>query len=249
MEQKIVVIDAGHGGTDPGAVSGSAYEKTRTLQIALELRRQLQACGIQVVMTRTGDSNPTLGQRTAIEQAAKADCCISCHMDAAAASASGMSIWIHSNANQAIVFWAQDTLTRLKAVGFTSNRAQEICKGYRGNSTLDYAWNRDTRSPSMLIEFGFLTNPANLKEFDSKYPQYAAAVTQAVCAFLQVSEPQQTPTQPTPIQPSQPDTPQGDTQQTKRYYVQIGVFEKMENAQSYAAQAQKDGYQTVIKYQ
>jgi N-acetylmuramoyl-L-alanine amidase len=50
-----VVVDAGHGGTDPGTNSGGVVEKTVTLAIARDLQRELEARGIDVVMTRTSD--------------------------------------------------------------------------------------------------------------------------------------------------------------------------------------------------
>ncbi|MEG1870057.1 MAG: N-acetylmuramoyl-L-alanine amidase, partial [Oscillospiraceae bacterium] len=121
-----------------------------------------------------------------MEVVSNAACCISCHMDAGKATASGMTIWLHSNAPKRYVDWSQDVLDELKRVGFTSNRSTEINKGYRGDPNTNYAWNRQTRSPSMLLELGFITNAANLKEFDENYKDYAQAVVNATCRFIGV---------------------------------------------------------------
>src|SRR6266545_4284067 len=56
-----VAIDAGHGGPDPGAVRGTAYEKTANLGIALKLRAMLRGAGVNVVMTRTSDTRVNRG--------------------------------------------------------------------------------------------------------------------------------------------------------------------------------------------
>jgi N-acetylmuramoyl-L-alanine amidase len=59
-----VVLDAGHGGTDPGAHGASgAIEKDLTLQYAEVARAELQARGYRVVMTRTGDEDPSFDDR------------------------------------------------------------------------------------------------------------------------------------------------------------------------------------------
>lgn len=61
-----VVLDAGHGGHDAGAVSAFAREKDCNLSLALKVRAKLQAKGFRVVMTRNGDFFLTLGQRVEI---------------------------------------------------------------------------------------------------------------------------------------------------------------------------------------
>lgn len=79
----VIMIDAGHGGQDPGAISVSgAYEKNITLDSALELRRQLQATGrYRVLMTRSDDRFIPLRERVAIARGAQADLFISIHAD------------------------------------------------------------------------------------------------------------------------------------------------------------------------
>jgi len=56
-----VAIDPGHGGPDPGAVRGSAYEKNANLGIAMRLRAMLLGAGVNVVMTRTSDTRVNRG--------------------------------------------------------------------------------------------------------------------------------------------------------------------------------------------
>ena len=192
-----VVIDPGHGGSDPGAVSGAAQEKDLVLRFSKLLAKELEARGLTALLTRDTDVTLSLASRTAIERAAKAACCVSCHMDAGPVSASGMTVWLHSQAPASYEEWAKDTLRELRKVGFTTNRAVEVNRGYRGNPKVNYAWNRDTVSPSMLLELGFVTNPDNLREMEEKGTGYAQAVARAICHFLGVEDrPQDKPSEP-----------------------------------------------------
>ncbi len=82
----IVLIDAGHGGTDPGApsVSGEIAEKQLTLQLARELRVALARNGrVRVALTRDGDTYLTLGQRAMLARRLGASLYVSLHMDSA----------------------------------------------------------------------------------------------------------------------------------------------------------------------
>jgi N-acetylmuramoyl-L-alanine amidase len=93
----LVVIDAGHGGHDPGAISpvSGKREKDIALSIAVKVRDQLIASGrVRVAMTREDDRFLVLRERSAIARALKADLFISVHADSAPAdTASGATIY------------------------------------------------------------------------------------------------------------------------------------------------------------
>tara|TARA_R110002073_G_scaffold76656_37_gene186140 strand:+ start:822 stop:2102 length:1281 start_codon:yes stop_codon:yes gene_type:complete len=100
-ERRVIVLDAGHGGRDPGAtgISGTR-EATVTLEAALELRRQLEATGrYEIIMTRSDDSYPSLEERVRIASAAHADLFISLHADSAGpnSTARGASVYTLSD--------------------------------------------------------------------------------------------------------------------------------------------------------
>jgi len=83
----IVVIDAGHGGRDPGAtsVSGQVQEKQLTLALANALRDELVKRGrVRVAMTRDGDRYLTLDERAAVARRLNAATFVSIHIDSAA---------------------------------------------------------------------------------------------------------------------------------------------------------------------
>jgi N-acetylmuramoyl-L-alanine amidase len=81
---RTVVVDAGHGGEDPGATGvRGEREKLVTLRIARALRPKLEARGLRVVMTREDDRTLSLEERTAIAEGARGDLFLSIHANAA----------------------------------------------------------------------------------------------------------------------------------------------------------------------
>lgn len=84
-ERPLIVIDAGHGGNDPGASGASAQEKQVTLAAALALKAELEKNGrYRVRLTRTDDRYVDLYRRVSIARQADADLFISLHADAGA---------------------------------------------------------------------------------------------------------------------------------------------------------------------
>jgi N-acetylmuramoyl-L-alanine amidase len=96
LSRPLVVIDAGHGGKDPGAGAGLLKEKSLTLALALALRDELLAKGgVRVALTRDDDSYVLLPERSAIARRLDADLFISIHADSTDGdgSASGATIY------------------------------------------------------------------------------------------------------------------------------------------------------------
>ncbi|HEX6978525.1 MAG TPA: N-acetylmuramoyl-L-alanine amidase [Alphaproteobacteria bacterium] len=94
--KRVVAVDAGHGGVDPGAVgTRGTYEKDITLAVARELRRQLERTGrYRVVMTRDDDIFVRLRDRVARARAANAELFVSIHADSSATSSTrGASVY------------------------------------------------------------------------------------------------------------------------------------------------------------
>lgn len=97
----VIVLDAGHGGKDPGTTGTTGiHEKSVVLATALETKRQLQAKGYTVHMTRSGDNFIKLAERRAVAQRTKADLFISIHANASASPASqGVDVYVWGKAN------------------------------------------------------------------------------------------------------------------------------------------------------
>ncbi|AMV72053.1 hypothetical protein JCM30471_05540 [Desulfuromonas carbonis] len=117
-----IVVDAGHGGKDPGAVGpGGSLEKDVTLALARELARRLEKdLGCEVVMTRDGDVFLPLEERTAIANKVGADLFISLHANASTkGSVYGIETYYlnFSKNDQAVAVAARENGTSLKQVG------------------------------------------------------------------------------------------------------------------------------------
>lgn len=82
LEIQTVVLDAGHGGRDPGAIGvNGAYEKDVALDVAVRLKDRLERHGLRVLMTRTGDVKVPLSERAAYANTHQADLFISVHVN------------------------------------------------------------------------------------------------------------------------------------------------------------------------
>ena len=93
----LVVIDAGHGGKDPGAGSGAVKEKTLTLALALALRDELvKQGGVRVALTRSDDTYVLLDERPTIARRMGADLFISIHADSTDGDGSAMGATVYT---------------------------------------------------------------------------------------------------------------------------------------------------------
>jgi N-acetylmuramoyl-L-alanine amidase len=148
-QTRTVVIDAGHGGFDRGGVPGQRIsEKDKTLDVALRLRRILQADGTRVVMTRDSDVFIPLGTRTAIANANRNAVFVSIHFNCASrGGANGIETYYYRSDSAAL---AASIHRNVVAGAPTENRGIRR----RGFFVL-----RRTAIPSVLVECGFLTNP------------------------------------------------------------------------------------------
>jgi N-acetylmuramoyl-L-alanine amidase len=127
--QKIIVIDPGHGGKDPGAVGYKKYrEKIVVLQIAKELKRVLKKRGYKVYMTREGDRFVRLRNRTRFANRKRADLFISIHANAIAKKSAKR---VHG---LECYFLDKSRSSRAKRVAASENKADMVDMGFYGKS-------------------------------------------------------------------------------------------------------------------
>lgn len=145
-----VVIDAGHGGHDPGGILGQKIpEKPYTLDVAFRLRAILRKAGFQTVMTRSDDSFISLPERVRIANARHNAIFVSVHFNSSIRSSGhGFETYYYAPNTQPLAARIQARLMR--TLPRTENRGVK----YRGYYVL-----RKTSIPSVLAECGFLTNP------------------------------------------------------------------------------------------
>ena len=159
-----VVIDAGHGGKDPGAISPllPLAEKEVALDVALRLGAALQRRGIQVVHTRTSDQYVGLAERAAVVGRVGAHALVSIHLNATAngnALASGAEGWHGAGERDAELAGAL-----LNGLAPALRRHGLGVRGTRSGAELTVL---RTAAPAALIELGYMTNPTDARALAS----------------------------------------------------------------------------------
>ncbi len=177
-----VVIDAGHGGDDVGAVNfdNTRYEKDDVLCVAALVKSELERYGnIKVVMTRSDDTFISLEKRCEIANDINADLFVSVHRNSADIG-NGVEIWINSENNADDALLAQKILSKFSSDTITQSRG--VKEGYRddkGNEH-NYYVNSATQMPSCLVELGFITDDSDNLLFDRYKEEYAKAIAEGI---------------------------------------------------------------------
>lgn len=174
-----VMVDAGHGGIDPGARSVLGYpEKDVTFDVAGRVAATLEASGVGVAMTRTTDVKIELDDRVAKTNAARPDLFVSVHADSSGTNpaAHGFTVYVSRNASARSLAAAQAIEGRMRQAGFTS----------LGVKRANYRVIADTDVPAVLVELGFVSNAAEaaMLHDSARRSQYAQAICAGVADFL-----------------------------------------------------------------
>lgn len=150
-----VVVDAGHGGSDTGAVSPHGFpEKSANLALARQVRHELEALGYTVVMTRDDDSFPALYDRPKVAFAHHADAFISIHYNAPPLEKDPRQMRYHT-----VYSWNPLGEKLATAIHAAMKRALDGQLEANGPLHANYAVTRNPEIPSCLIEADFITTP------------------------------------------------------------------------------------------
>lgn len=166
-----IVIDAGHGGKDAGAVNGGKYEKAVTLATAKILKSALESKGFDVILTRDTDVFLELSERCRISNQANADLFISLHCNSATnKTAQGIETWKYQGSNNPYAVNVQKRL--IEATGTKD----------RGVKDGTFYVLRGTKCKAILVEMGFISHDEeSVKLFKTYYQTtIAKAITQGV---------------------------------------------------------------------
>ena len=173
----VVCIDAGHGGTDSGAINNNRYEKDDTLKIAKLIEEYLNNEGIKTVMTRTNDTYVSLRERCKIANKKRADLFISIHRNSAE-QGNGVEIWTNSKKKQEDIELSNAILENLQSIGIQTNRG--IKSGSTAGENTNYYVLNNTNMTSCLIELGFITDNVDNNLFDENIENYAKAIAEGI---------------------------------------------------------------------
>ncbi|MDI2589775.1 SH3 domain-containing protein [Psychrobacillus sp. NEAU-3TGS] len=167
---KKIILDAGHGAKDPGAVGPNGKrEKDVVLATAKALQAELEAAGAEVVLTRSTDVFLELKQRTDIANKSDYDAFISLHADAFNASSKGTTTYYNATVN----FNGPRSLTLAKSI--QSDLVKAIGTYNRGVKEQVFYVNRMNELPSVLVELAFISNPTEEAQLASAAFQKKAA--------------------------------------------------------------------------
>ncbi|MED4136758.1 SH3 domain-containing protein [Priestia megaterium] len=149
LKDKIIVVDAGHGGYDPGTSGGSSIEKNLALTTAKLVASRLANAGANVFMTRSNDTFISLSGRVDVSEAKHADAFISIHYNSSTSSSANgvMSFYYNESKDKELAKYIQESMME----NVTSMKNQGVRFG-------NYYVLRENNQRAVLLELGFLSN-------------------------------------------------------------------------------------------
>ncbi|PDY48725.1 N-acetylmuramoyl-L-alanine amidase [Bacillus pseudomycoides] len=162
LSKKVIVIDPGHGGNDPGSIGpNGTREKDITLKTAKNIQKKLEEKGMTVILTREDDTFVPLKNRVAIAQNKSADLFLSIHYDGFTTNdVKGVTTYYYKGLKeQALAKMIHDHLFK------------HIQAKNRGVKSGDYYVLRENQQPSILLELGYITNPEDEERMNSQKSQ------------------------------------------------------------------------------
>jgi len=200
-----VVLDAGHGGRDRGAASPYEFEKNFVLDVARRIRDELQAAGVNVIMTRNSDTFIELSQRAELANRQKDAIFVSLHFNSAAnRAAQGFEIFcitprgapsseyenllvrdmVQEHGNEAEV---QSFVLATAIYHAMHGRSQMMDRGVKRSR---FAVLRLTKVPAVLVEGGFLSNPVDARRVASPAwrTRYSKSIAEGILAYIRLAE-------------------------------------------------------------
>lgn len=168
----LVVLDAGHGGANPGAVYSGRQEKEDVLALTLAIGRILEERGVDVYYTRTSDVYETPLRKAQEGNQMGADYFVSIHRNSSPYpnQYTGVETLVFNRYGAAAQL-AYNINSQLEQVGFVNQGVNE-----RTNLVV---LNR-TQMPAVLVEVGFINTDADNQLFDERFDEIASAIAEGI---------------------------------------------------------------------
>lgn len=175
-ETRKIIIDAGHGGAEPGAVFQGRQEKADTLRLSLAVGQILHDNGVEVAYTRVTDVYQTPFEKAEMANRWGADYFLSIHRNAmpVPGTASGTESLVYADEGEAALL-ARNINQALRGEGWNDLGVIER----PGLVVL-----RKTEMPAVLVEAGFIDNEADNQFFDTHFAETAEAIADGVLKTL-----------------------------------------------------------------
>lgn len=217
-----VVIDAGHGGADNGAIYKGRKEKDDNLRLALEVGKILSQNGVDVTYTRVDDTYDTPFEKATMGNNSGADLFLSIHRNSGPEpnTSKGVETLVFDNSGIKSVI-ANNINSNLSKMGYVNRGTTE-----RPNLVVL----KRTKMPAVLVEAGFINNDEDNKIFDENFEETAQAIATGILDTLKETN----------------MSTMENTKSKEIYRVQVGAFENLENAVLMEQRLRKQGYNTFI---
>lgn len=174
--ERTFMLDAGHGGSDSGAVYNGRLEKNDNLRITLAVGERLARSGERVLYTRTDDSTVDLTYRSTMANSAGATYFVSFHRNSASTVGRGVEVYYYTGLS------AQSTAARMAA---PVQDALVACGFHnRGVKQANFSVLRRTSMPAILVELAFINNEAENAKLDAEFDRIADAIASALLTFV-----------------------------------------------------------------
>lgn len=218
-DQRRVILDAGHGGSDPGAVYMDRREKEDVLKLTLAVGQILESQGVEVLYTRTTDVYDSPLEKAQIANRSGAELFVSIHRNAMPVPGTGSGALVLVYEDQGIpALLAENIQKNLVSAGFADLGIQER----PGIIVL-----RRTSMPAVLVEAGFIDNPSDNEFFDRSFQAIAEAIAEGILAtFAQIQK-----------------------QEPQYYQVQVGAYSSRASADRLADELKAQGFPAFLIYQ
>ncbi len=170
---KKVFLGVGHGGSDPGAVSGNIHEADLNLTIALKCRDELLRHGVSVMMSRTTNENDTLTEEIRECNAFDPDLAIDIHNNAGGGDGAETYYYTGGGTSKTL---AENVLAAITKIGQNSRGAKpNIINGIKEY----FGFIRETNAPAIIVECAFVDNKTDMQIIDTVAEQQAMGVAVA----------------------------------------------------------------------
>lgn len=247
-----VMLDAGHGGINPGAVYAGRQEKDDTLTLVLEVGEVLQNNGIDVEYTRTTDVYQTPFEKAQIANEAGVDYFISLHRNSYPEDnvVSGVESLVYDLSGVKYEM-AENINEQLETVGFVN-------LGVRARPNLIVL--RKTKMPAILVEVGFINSDTDNQLYDDNFEAVVFAIANGIIETL-VQNPNmldvryavqvgafrnQNYARELQEELAEMDFPARIERGEGFYRVRVGTFSDLEEAIRMEQRLKRAGYQTII---
>ena len=166
LKDKVIVVDAGHGGKDPGSLNpnGGKTEAQVNLELSALIEKRLVSLGATVINTRTDDTFVSLWDRVNIMNDNNGDYFVSVHHNAS----------VNTGVNGVEMYYAQENDKKL-----SETMAQSMSEVTGRKNRGPYLWRqyvlRSSLGPSVLIEAGFMSNDVEFKDVQDPEKQILSA--------------------------------------------------------------------------